>query len=173
MDVEVLSQHPSGDWKTVKTLSQDSRQCPGQGLNLASEYNSEVLLLAGSRLTSFVKRESVLVDIIHRNNVLSYTRNCNYPILSIQMEALKGYSLFFSPQKPQQYMRAVGLVCCFYIQYTHAPTDTKKCIYPRMLRTCVLYATPSNPGASWNLHTILLHSSKQDVLPVNRGRNNI
>lgn len=99
----------------MKTLSQDS-QCPGQVLNVeASEFNSEVLLLVGSCLTSFMKRESVLVDIIHRNNVVGYIRIHNYPILSLYMEAFKVNQFFFPIPKPQQYVRTVGLVCCFYI----------------------------------------------------------
>jgi len=39
-----------------------------------------------------------------------------------------------------------------------------------MLQIYVLYATPSNPEAFWNLHTILSRSNKQDVLPAKGGR---
>jgi len=41
-----------------------------------------------------------------------------------------------------------------------------------MLQIYALYVTPSNPRVSWNHHTTLSHSSKQDVLPVNREEKN-
>jgi hypothetical protein len=92
---DVHSQHLHG-W----TGTSQKFKCPGQVLDVASpEHNSEVLLLVESCLMSFVKKESVLVDIIHRNNVLRYIRTCSYHILSIQIEALKG-NAFFLPLPP-------------------------------------------------------------------------